>query len=78
MTRSEFRNRYRDARRADRLAIEMITHDLPVRLTSFYPTVWACPGFASTRLTGDWLRYRSEAGDGYKLHHLRKPVGLPA
>lgn len=56
MNKQQFRAAYREARKADRFYASM-RHSAGVKIVSMFDTLDACPGFISTRLHGDPLRW---------------------
>lgn len=77
MNRTQWRVAYRDARKFNRFVLTFWEQLRDLKELSWHCTA-VLPSFRSTRLEGDWLRYRSELHSrNYKLCHLRKRVRLP-
>lgn len=74
MDRQEFRNRYREARKAAKFFMRFfnaLKDRPPVRM--WIDTTDACPGFRCDRLHGDVLHYGSSVKIGNRMKWQRAP-----
>lgn len=81
MNRQEFRNRYREARKADRFYRDM-KEAKGIKVVSMFDTLDMCPRYEFCRLHGDHLNtivgHMGQVTHRARMNHLRRRPRLPA